>query len=153
VDEQAAAEAALSLFTDALFGGNFVHDVGYLESGLCGSLPQLAICNEILSWIDAFMGGIEISDETLCLDLIDEVGPDGQYLGCKHTLENFRDRWYPNLFDRSSFDGWQAKGGKSLGERATDQVESILEEHWPETLPEDMAKEIRKVVEEAERKA
>ena len=153
VDEQAAAESALTLLTDALFGGNFVHDVGYLESGLCGSLPQLAICNEILSWIEAFMKGVEISDETLCLDLIDEVGPDGQYLDCQHTLDNFRDRWYPNLFDRSNFDGWQAKGGKSLGERAVDQVETILKEHQPEPLPEDLAKEVRKIVEEAEGKS
>ncbi len=152
-DEQAAAEAALTLFTDAMFGGNFVHDVGYLEAGLCGSLPQLAICNEILSWIGAFMKGVEISDETLCLDLIDEVGPDGQYLDCQHTLDNFRDRWYPNLFDRSSFDGWQAKGGKSMGERAIDQVNAILKEHKPEPLPDDVAKAVHKVVEEAERKS
>lgn len=151
-DEQAAAEAALTLFTDALFGGNFVHDVGYLEAGLCGSLPQLAICNEILSWIGAFMKGVEISEDTLCLDLIDEVGPEGQYLDCKHTLDNFRDRWYPNLFDRSSFDGWQAKGGKSLGERAVDQVNAILEEHKPEPLPDDIAKAVHQVVEDAESK-
>jgi trimethylamine--corrinoid protein Co-methyltransferase len=150
VDEQAAAEAALTLFTDAMFGGNFVHDVGYLESGLCGSLPQLLICNEILSWIDAFMKGVEISEETLCLDLIDEVGPEGQYLDCQHTLENFRDRWYPNLFERSNFDGWQTKGGKSLGERAIDEVDRILKEHKPEPLPDDVAKAVRKIVEDAE---
>jgi trimethylamine---corrinoid protein Co-methyltransferase len=149
-DEQAAAEAALTLFTDALFGGNFVHDVGYLESGLCGSLPQLAICNEILSWLEAFMKGIEISDETLCLDLIDEIGPEGQYLDCQHTLDNFRNRWYPNLFDRSSYDGWKAKGGKSLGERAVEEVNRILEEHKPEPLPKDIAKAIRKVTQDAE---
>ncbi len=152
VDEQAAAEAALTLFTDAIFGGNFVHDVGYLESGLCGSLPQLAICNEILSWIEAFMKGVEINDKTLCLDLIDEIGPEGQYLDCQHTLDHFRERWYPNLFDRSSFDGWQAKGGKSLGERAVDEVNRILEEHKPEPLPKDIAKAVHKVVEDAESK-
>ncbi len=152
VDEQAAAEAALTLFTDAIFGGNFVHDVGYLESGLCGSLPQLAICNEILSWLDAFMKGIEISDETLCLDLIDEIGPEGQYLDCRHTLDHFRERWYPNLFDRSSYDGWQAKGGKSLGERAVEDVDRILQEHKPEPLPKDIAKAVHKVTEDAESK-
>lgn len=152
VDEQAAAEAALTLFTDAIFGGNFVHDVGYLESGLCGSLPQLAICNEILSWLDAFMKGIEISDETLCLDLIDEIGPEGQYLDCQHTLDHFRERWYPDLFDRSSYDGWQAKGGKSLGERAVEDVDRILQEHKPEPLPKDIAKAVHKVTEDAESK-
>jgi trimethylamine--corrinoid protein Co-methyltransferase len=152
VDEQAAAEAALTLFTDAIFGGNFVHDVGYLESGLCGSLPQLVICNEILSWLNAFMKGIEINDDTLCLDLIDEIGPEGQYLDCQHTLDHFRERWYPNLFDRSSFDGWQAKGEKSLGQRAVEEVDRILEEHKPEPLPKDIAKAVHKVVEDAENK-
>jgi trimethylamine--corrinoid protein Co-methyltransferase len=96
------------------------------------------------------MKGVEISDETLCLDLIDEVGPDGQFLDCQHTLENFRDRWYPNLFERSNFDGWQSKGGKSLGERANENVNQILEDHKPEPLPKDVAKAVHDIVEQAE---
>jgi trimethylamine--corrinoid protein Co-methyltransferase len=147
VDQQAAAEAALTLFTDALFGGNMIHDVGYLESGLSGSLPQLAICNEIISWLEAFMKEVEINDATLALDLIDEIGPDGQYLDNPHTMKHFRERWYPKLFDRSNYDGWQKKGGNSLGERATVQVEKILAEHKPEPLPADIAKAVHAVVE------
>jgi trimethylamine--corrinoid protein Co-methyltransferase len=147
VDQQASAEAALTLFTDALFGGNLIHDVGYLESGLSGSLSQLAICNEIISWLEAFMKETEINDDTLALDLIDEVGPDGQYLDNPHTMKHFRERWYPKLFDRSNYDGWQKKGGKSLGERATVQVEKILAEHKPEPLPSDIAKAVHAVVE------
>jgi len=147
VDQQAAAEAALTLFTDALFGGNMIHDVGYLESGLSGSLPQLAICNEIISWLEAFMKEVEINDDTLALDLIDEVGPDGQYLDNPHTMKHFRERWYPKLFDRSNYDGWQKKGGNSLGERAAVQVETILAEHKPEPLPADIAKAVHAVVE------
>ncbi|MFO7557316.1 MAG: trimethylamine methyltransferase family protein [Desulfobacterales bacterium] len=147
VDQQAAAEAALTLFTDALFGGNLIHDVGYLESGLSGSLPQLAICNEIISWLEAFMKEVEISDDTLALDLIDEVGPDGQYLDNPHTMKRFRERWYPKLFDRSNYDGWRKKGAKSLGERATLQVEKILAEHKPEPLTEDIAKAVHAIVE------
>jgi trimethylamine--corrinoid protein Co-methyltransferase len=146
VDQQAAAEAALTLFTDAIFGGNLIHDVGYLESGLSGSLPQLAICNEIISWLEAFMKETEINDDTLALDLIDEIGPDGQYLSNPHTMKHFRERWYPTLFDRSNFDGWQKKGGKTLGDRATVQVDKILDEHTPEPLPEDIAKEVHKIV-------
>jgi len=147
VDQQAAAEAALTLFTDALFGGNLIHDIGYLESGLSGSLPQLAICNEIISWLEAFMKQVEINDDTLALDLIDEVGPDGQYLDNPHTMKHFRERWYPKLFDRSNYDGWRKKGGKNLGERATVEVEKILAEHKPEPLPADIAKAVHAVVE------
>jgi len=62
-------------------------------------------------------------------------------------MKHFRERWYPNLFDRSNYDGWQKKGGKSLGERATVQVEKILAEHKPEPLPADVAKAVHAVVE------
>jgi trimethylamine--corrinoid protein Co-methyltransferase len=152
VDQQAGIEAALTLMTDALCGGNIVHDLGYLESGLTGSLPQLVICDEVLGWIEHFVRGMEINDETLALDLIDEVGPDGQFLDSDHTLKHFRERWYPKLFDRNNYDGWLAKGGETLGERATARVASILGEHKPEPLPDDVTKAVHAIVERAEAK-
>ena len=149
VDEQAGIEAAMTLMTEALCGGNIVHDLGYLETGLTGSLAQLAICDEVLGWLEHFTRGVVIDDETLALDLIDEVGPDGQYLSCDHTLSHYRDRWYPSLFDRNNFDGWQASGGKTLQARAADRVSQILARHQPEALSPDVAQGIREVVERA----
>jgi trimethylamine--corrinoid protein Co-methyltransferase len=55
VDQQAAAEAALTLMAETLGGANLIHDLGYLESGLTGSLAQLVICDEIVGWIKHFM--------------------------------------------------------------------------------------------------
>jgi len=150
VDQQAGIEAALTLMTDALGGGNIVHDLGYLESGLSGSLPQLVICNEILGWLEHFVRGVEINDETLALDLIDEVGPDGQFLDSDHTLKHFRERWYPQLFERDNYDGWLAKGSKTLAERAAERVSTILAQHKPEPLPEDAARAVHAIVERAE---
>jgi len=150
VDQQAAAEAALTLVTETLGGGNLIHDLGYLESGLCGSLAQLVICNEIVGWLEHFMAPVEISDETLVLDLIDEIGPDGQFLDTEHTLAHFRERWYPGVFERGNYDQWQAAGGKSLGERAAERVEEILAEHKPEPLPDDTAQAIKAIVRRAE---
>jgi trimethylamine--corrinoid protein Co-methyltransferase len=135
---------------ETLNGGNLIHDLGYLESGLCGSLVQLVICNEIVGWLEHFMSPIEISDETLALDLIDEVGPDGQFLDSKHTLTHFRRCWYPEVFERGNYDQWQAAGGKSLGERAAERVEEILAEHKPDPLPKDIAKAVHTIVERAE---
>ncbi len=150
VDQQAGIEAALTLMVDALAGGNIVHDLGYLESGLSGSLAQLVICNEIVSWIESFMKGIEINDETLALDLIDKIGPDGQFLDSDHTMCHFRERWYPEIIERDNYDNWLAKGGKSLAERAAERVEEILAEHKPEPLPKDVAKAVHAIVERAE---
>lgn len=150
VDQQAAAEAALTLMSETLGGANLIHDLGYLESGLCGSLAQLVICNEIVGWIEHMLAPVEINDETLGLDLIDQVGPEGSFLDSDHTMRHFRSRWYPDVFERGNYDQWLASGGKSLGERAAARVARVLEKHVPEPLPVDVAHAIRAVVERAE---
>ena len=143
VDQQAAAEAALTMMAETLGGANLIHDLGYLESGLSGSLAQLVICNELVGWIESFMAPVQVNDETLALDLIDQEGPDGQFLDSDHTIRNFRKHWYPEVFERGNFDQWQADGGLSLGQRAASRVEKILSEHQPELLPDEIAKKIK----------
>jgi trimethylamine---corrinoid protein Co-methyltransferase len=145
VDQQAAAEASLTLLTETLAGGNIIHDLGYLESGLTFSLPQMVICNEIVSWIEAYVHGIEISDETLALSLIAEYRDQGPYLEAEHTRENYRRHWYPDLFERGDYATWVNKDGESLLERATKRVEDILCEHDPERLPEDVRQKLRDI--------
>jgi trimethylamine--corrinoid protein Co-methyltransferase len=151
VDQQAGIEAALTLTTDVLCGANIIHDLGYLESGLTGSLVQLAICNEILGWLEHLVDPVEISDETLALDLIDEIGPDGHFIESDHTFEHFRERWYPDLFERENYEGWAAKGSKNLAERAAERVENILNEHIPEPLADDKIQTLRDITLEAEK--
>ncbi len=150
VDQQAAAEAALTLMTDSLAGANIVHDLGYLESGLSGSLAQLVICDEILDWLSHFMRPVDISDESLALDLIDAQGPEGQYLDADHTYAHFRRRWYPNLFERDNYEMWHAQGGKTLGERATEKVAEILDAHQPDPLPDSMVQALEAILQRPE---
>jgi trimethylamine--corrinoid protein Co-methyltransferase len=152
-DQQAGIEAALDMLINAVCGGHLVHDCGYLESGLTGSLVQLAVCNEVAGWIRHACQPVEISAETLALDLIDEVGPDGQFLKLPHTRRHTPERWYPALFDRDTYSGWQARSGKDLAERATEQVSNILETHHCEPLNPVVSAAIHKVVERARVKA
>jgi len=149
LDGQAGIEAALTLMTAALNGSHIVHDLGYLESGLCYSLAQLAICDEVLGWIEHSLCQVDVSDVALAVDLIDEVGPDGQFLDSQHTLKHFRDRWYPTLIDRQNYDNWQAQGAKTLEQRAAERVAEILVEHKPEPLPKEVAQAVHAIVERA----
>lgn len=146
VDQQAGIEAALTLLPLALSRGNIVHDLGYMESGRCGSLAQIAICEEIVRWVKHMVQPLEISDETLQLDLIKEIGPDGQYLDTEHTLKHFRERWYPDLFERDNLERWLAKGGKDLAHRAGERVEKILSEHAPPLLPDELSDQLHSIV-------
>jgi trimethylamine--corrinoid protein Co-methyltransferase len=149
VDQQAAAEAALTLLTETLGGGNLIHDLGYLASGLTFSFTQLVICDEIVSWIKAFVNGIEISDETLALDLVAQYRDQGPWLESDHTRRNFRKRWYPDLFERADYETWLARGGRDLGQRATSRVEELLKEHQPEPLPQDLRQRLQDVIDRA----
>jgi trimethylamine--corrinoid protein Co-methyltransferase len=149
VDQQAAAEAALTLMADTFGGGHIIHDLGYLESGNTFSFAQLVICDQIVDWMKAFFREIEISKETLALDLIEKVGPRGSYLSTEHTLRHYREQWYPDLFERGSFDHWVRMGSRDLGARAAARVEKILQEHRPEPLPEGVRKQLRKIVEQS----
>ena len=150
VDQQAAAEAALTLMAEILMGGNIVHDLGYLESGLTFSLVQLAICDQMVNWIKAFFSPVEVNDETLALDVVTQVGPGGQYLKHKHTRQHFRQHWYPDLFERGNYADWAQKGGQTLAERAAVRVQKLLDEHQPESLSHSVKARLHEIVIRAE---
>jgi trimethylamine---corrinoid protein Co-methyltransferase len=147
-DEQAAAEAAFSILLETLAGAQLAHDVGYLDGGMTNSIEQVVICDELIAYTKHFMRSLEINEETLALDLIDQIGPDGDFLSSEHTLEHYREDWYPKLFDRSQYDIWERKGSKTLRERARDKALKLLETHRPDPLPAEVQKKVDAIVEQ-----
>ena len=147
LDEQAIMEATLSLFYATLRGGNMIHDLGYMESGLTGSLELVVICDEIVSWIKASMKGLEINEETLALDLIHEHALSGDFLGSEHTLRHVREGWQPRLVDRHNYEKWMASGGMSMRERARAKIDEILGPEPRHILPPDVERRIRTITE------
>lgn len=153
VDEQAAIESALSVVLSAQSGANLIHDIGYIEHGNTASLENIVICDDLVGYARKISGGIEISDETLALDVVDAVGPGGNYLMEEHTLKYFKkETWYPTLFERKIYEKWEAEGRKTLHQRANERVIDILESHKPEPLPKDVQSKITKIIERAEQK-
>jgi len=147
LDEQAIMEATLSLFYATLRGGNMIHDVGYMESGLTGSPELLVICDEIISWLKASMQGLEINEETLALDVIHEHALSGNFLGAEHTRRHVREDWQPRLVDRHNFEQWMTSGGMSMRERARAKIDEILGQEPERILPPDVEKRIRTIAE------
>ena len=160
-DQQAAAEAALTLLADAVSGGHMIHDIGFMESAYTGSLTQVVLCDDIAGWIKAFLRPVEITDEELGLEAIEAVGPGGLFLKHRHTRRHARDRWQPQVFDRRSRDEWLAGGaggptaaGAASGLDATAvaaaRVERILAEHHSPPLPPEADAAIEAVLARAE---
>jgi trimethylamine--corrinoid protein Co-methyltransferase len=92
---------------------------------------------------------VEVNDETLALDIIHKIGPDGDFISSKHTLKNYRKDWYPKLFERRNYDGWKNAGGKSMRQRAQEKALDILEHHKPEPLPLDVQEKLDQIVAQA----
>lgn len=144
-DEQAAAESAISCLMATLSGGNLVHDVGFTESANYSSMELIAATDEFISMIEHIMKGIEVSPETLALDLINETGPGGAFIDKKHTFDHFRKNWQPSLMNRISSERWKAAGSPSLGKRTNERVCSIIREHQPEPLSKEVKAELDKM--------
>jgi len=149
MDEQAALEAMLSVLTARLSGGNLIHDVGYMESGLTCSFEMIVLTDELVAMTDSLMCSFEVNQDSLLLDEIDRVGPGGNYLSTKQTLRRFRDFWYPDLLDRSIRSTWLKNGGVTLGERLNARVKEILKEHRPEPLETGVKRHIDEILSRA----
>jgi trimethylamine--corrinoid protein Co-methyltransferase len=152
VDEQAAIEAYYSIALQAMSGGNLIHDVGYTGSGLIANFDMLVMSNEIIGMVRRIMKGINTDAEHRAVDLICKVGPQGNFLQEKHTMDHFRtEHWYPELLDRRNYEKWSGDGSKDMGQRINEKTRSILEEYEPEPLDDAKRKEIVKLVDSEEK--
>jgi trimethylamine:corrinoid methyltransferase-like protein len=149
-DQQASLEGALWILVTALAGGNLSHDVGYIEYGLTASMEMVVMNDEIIGLVRRILGGIEVSQETLALDLIDSVGPGGHFLEQEHTLRHFRENWYPTLLNRTGYITWLQAGGLTYGELANRRARHILESHHPQPLPDEVQAAARAIVRRAD---
>jgi trimethylamine--corrinoid protein Co-methyltransferase len=146
MDEQAASDATFSVLIALLAGHNLVHDVGYLEAGLTTSPEMIVFTAEVISMMRHFVQGFSLDAESLALDIIQEVGPGGDFLAAKHTLKHFRALWDPALFTRRRADEWVASGRKRLGQRLKEKTIALLSQHQPEPLSPSLKEEITRIL-------
>ena len=146
LDHQAGMECTISLMTALLHGANIVHDVGFMDSGLQGSLQLQVMANETIGFLRAATRGVVVDDETLALDAIDEVGPTGSFLQHPHTMRHYKEPFYSKLFDKGPYSLWEKNGRLTLEDKAAREVDRILETHTVDSLPEDVQKKIKAIV-------
>ena len=136
-DIQAGMEKAQSVIQVALAGANFIHHAaGMLEDMSTIAYEQFVIDNELLGMAMHAVRGIEVNDDTLALDVINQVGPGGHYLMEEHTMRYMRtELYYPSaVFDRQGREMWEETGGTDAWTRAKEIARRILAEHQPEPL-------------------
>ncbi len=150
-DAQAMIEGSLSVFFSALSGGDLCHDVGYTESAMTGSVFQLAAMDEAIAYSRRITRGIEVNEDTLAVDVIHNVGPNGHYLREQHTRRHYKTEfWYPKLHDRRNFEEWSEMGKTTMKDRTIARVHDILATHQPSAIKPETEQVIQQVLEQAE---
>ena len=135
IDAQAGIEATFSILAQGLAGLNLIHDVGYIDNGMACSTAQLVLGNESIGMAKRFIRGIEVSRETLALEVIEKVGPGGHYLDQDHTYNHFKNEsWMPDIMVRSAYDEWHNQGAKDMAARIQEKLEAIVKNHQAPAL-------------------
>src|SRR3546814_15400332 len=73
---------------------------------------------------------LEVSEDTIGLDAIREVGPGGHFFGAAHTLARYETAFYsPLLSDWRNFETWEEAGSETATQRANRLSKSALADY------------------------
>jgi len=141
-DAQSMLEKALTGLLHARAGVNIIWGIGQLETELTLSFEQAVIDNEMAAHLLRAQQGIEVTPETIALDVIREAAPRGDFLTHDHTLTHFREEQIDgDLTAPQRRNDWMAAGGLTLVERAAKKVEELLSRpHAPSVTPDQSAR-------------
>ena len=132
-------------------GANLIYGAGMLEMGMTFDLAQLLIDAEIYKMVLHTINGFRVTEETLAMDVIKEIGIGGEFVSHDHTRSNFKNiQSHSSLIDRQARDAWVDAGSKGITEKAYQKAIDILENHKPEPLDQDVLAKIQKIVADAE---
>lgn len=133
-DTQAGYEKGVTAVLATLAGCNRVCESAGMFGSLMGcSFESLVIDNDMLGMVQRTLRSIEVTDETLSVEAIKEVAIGaGHYLGHPQTLSLMETEYlYPVLGDRQPQDTWEEEGSKDMLTLASERVETILADHYP----------------------
>ena len=140
-DAQAGFEKAFTALLASMGGSNYIHhSAGMLESMLTVALEQYVIDDEIIGNCCKVLKGIDVDAEHLALEVIDSVGPGGNYMTSMHTMTHMRTEYYNGngVTDRKSREKWEQEGSLDIRQRALNMAKKLLETEEPSYIPQEV---------------
>jgi trimethylamine--corrinoid protein Co-methyltransferase len=130
-DYQAAYESAVSYMATMQAGVNFnLHTAGWLEGGLAIGYEKFILDADQASMTQAFIGGVDLTENGLALQAMLDGGPGQHFLGSPHTLANFENAfWRSELSNNDSFEQWEMEGSRDAAVRANARWKRTLAEY------------------------
>jgi len=151
IDFQGGYEKAISTLLFTLSGASLVQFHGAMYGELTHHPVQAILDDDVAGMIGRFIQGIEVNDETLAIDLIEEVGPiPGHFLNKGHTRKWWKlEQFVPKAADRLTYPEWMKSGKKSCLDYAKERMEEILATHKPTPVTPSQEEDIERILEEA----
>jgi trimethylamine--corrinoid protein Co-methyltransferase len=149
LDAQAGLETSMGATLAALAGINNVSGPGMLDFESCFSLEKLVLDNEICGMVKRMVAGIEPKEDFPALPRFEELLREDHLLISDHTLKYLPDEIYlpgPTI-DRANRSRWQEEGSRTLGARAAEQVDALVDQHQPVGLFDDVVSELTSLME------
>jgi len=128
-DVQTGWEKAMTTLLAAMAGSNYVHHAaGMLESMLTVAYEQFVIDDEIIGMCCKVLKRITVDTEHLALEVIEAVGPGGNFITADHTMDHLHTEYFRgnSVSDQKGRDQWIEDGSPDARKRAADIVRKIL---------------------------
>jgi len=145
-DIQAGWEKAFTSILAAMGGSNYIHhSAGMLESMLTIAHEQYVIDDEIIGNCCRVLKGIDVDPEHLALEVIDSVGPGGNFMTSPHTMSHMKTEYFAGngIADRKSRSKWEKGGSLDTRERAKQMAAQLIAKSAPSQFSDEIDREIR----------
>jgi len=150
---QAGMEKAATTLFPLLCGASGIGTVGQLEAGITYSPLQLVLDAECVSATRRILAGFEVNADTLGLDAVRRVGPEGNFIADPHTAEHFRrEFWLSELTECLYWESYSSKSIRGMERLAAERVRQILERPLEPVLDDQQIAEIDRIVAHAEKR-
>jgi trimethylamine--corrinoid protein Co-methyltransferase len=148
---QAGAERALGWLLPALAWPDLLVGPGLLGGSTVLSLEQLYLDLEVFRRCVRLRRGIDGALDEAVEDVLDAVGPGGDFLARPATRAAVRGgEWHLDRIGvRDPWDRWAAAGRPDVVDEARRAVAATLAAHQPQPLDEATARELARIVERA----
>jgi len=153
-DEENSWEKTISAFCSICAGNDVIVNLGIFATGLTISLEQLVLDDELAGIIRRVHNGISVNQDTIGINIINNVGPRGNFLMEDHTLkylrsEEFRESKLPNS---TNYEKWIRSGSPDIVRNANKIVKDILRDGNNKPLDDNCVRRMSNVIKEFEKK-
>ncbi len=139
---QCSIEGALSALLQAVVGAELLNGIGEADGSMVLSYEQLLIDHDTFGMALRMNQGINVTPETLAVDVIRKAGIGGSYLAQMHTIRHMRETFLPMLWDTNPYEDWVYQGKKDPMVLAKEKADAILASHKPAPLDAAARKQI-----------